>query len=182
MASKNSIACGSVSRPRSPLVGKCHQRVHGGGQPLLRHLARRVRRGEAEPRQARDDHVEVGQQVGEVELQRKRVGPAVHHQECRSVRRLGAQVHEVQVDVVDRGDELRVAVEPRLSHPPVPADPPVDELTKVRGGHARCRTPGRVLRDPAAGKSLAQIREDLVRDVDREGPWLAHDDDVMPSL
>ena len=68
----------------------------------------RVRRGEREARKARDDHMEVGQEVGELELQSEQVRPAVHHEQRGRVASLSAEVGEVDRRVVDVGEELRM--------------------------------------------------------------------------
>src|SRR5687768_12934870 len=82
--------------------------------------------------------------------------------------------------VADVGDELRMPVEPRFPRPPAEHQPLVDELAQVRGRHARRRTPGRVIRNPAAREAGLQVVEHLIGDVEFEGPHLAHDADAMP--
>ena len=144
-----------------------HERVHQRGEALLG--GRLVeRRGEREAGHAHDDHVEVRQQVGEVQLEREGVRPAVHHQERRGVRGRRPQVGEVQRGAVDVGEELRVLVQPGLAGAPVERLPRRDELPQVRRGHARCGPPGGVVEEARARQAVTQVVEDRLRDVDGE--------------
>ena len=77
------LAVGEVARVAEHVR---HERVHQLGEPLLgrsaRRAAARTRTRAGSPRRRATS----GQQVGEVQLQRERVRPAVHHEERRRVR------------------------------------------------------------------------------------------------
>ena len=61
----------------------------------------------------------IGERLDDLELLDHRARPAVRHDQRQGVFVLRPDVDEVDVEAVDLGDELRIAVQPRLDLAPV---------------------------------------------------------------
>ena len=104
-----------------------------------------------------------------------RARPAVGHDQRQRVGLGGAGVDEVEVDVtaavgVDRGRELRPAVQCRFRRPPVVPVQPVCAQA-LNGGELGAVVPpraGDLVRPAGAPQAVAEILQHLIRHVDRE--------------
>src|SRR5260370_23531328 len=67
----------------------------------------------------------IGEWIDDLQLVDHRTWPSVRHDQRQGIFMLGADVDEVDVQIVDCGDEVRYGVEPRLDLAPVIVTLPV---------------------------------------------------------
>ena len=113
-----------------------HQMVEGGGDAgdapagLIRLAA------EAEAGDGGDHHIKagrvraamtrrVGERADQFEEFEHRAGPAMQQQKRHRVGALAAHMEEMQIDAIDRGEKLRLLIEPTLLRAPIEAGAPV---------------------------------------------------------
>jgi len=99
----------------------------------------------------------VGQWIDDLELLDDRARPSVGDDQWKGIRMLRPDMDEVNVETVDLGHELRIAVELRFDFPPiVPIRPIVGELLNRRQLNAlRVVVYGLTLRPSVGQNSLA---------------------------
>ena len=113
----------------------------------------------------------IRQRIDDLQLLDDRAGPAVRDDQRQRVRLLRTHVDEVNVDPIDRGDELRQGVELRLARAPVVLGSPVArEFLNRRELHALRLIRDDLPRGPSCRRDApAQVGERLVRNVNGEG-------------
>ncbi len=134
--------------------------------------------GEAVARHRRNHDVEgvgcgatmrgrIGERLDDLELFDDRAGPSVRDDHGQGVLVLRANVHEVDVQPIDLGDELRLRVQPRLDLAPVIFGRPVArEFLNRRRRHALREIRDRFLFGPSrCVDPLAQLRQFGFRNV-----------------
>jgi hypothetical protein len=113
----------------------------------------------------------IGEWLDDLELLDDRTGPAVRDDERQGVFVLRPDVDEVDVQVVDLGDEIRDGVEPRLDLAPVVVGLPVAQnlLDGLERYTLRIIGDGFLLGQPGLRQAPAQIGQRRLRNVDAEG-------------
>ncbi len=158
-----------------------HQRGDDGAHPLGREarLARLVR--EPVARQRHGHHVKrvgvaaavaggIHEQIADLHELEKRSRPAVDQDDRHRVGRARSPVHEVDVEAVNPGLELRQLVEAALLRPPVVAIAPVGgQLPEIREVGAVVPARARqLIGKPGLCQALLEIAQDRVRHLNLE--------------
>ena len=112
----------------------------------------------------------IGQRADHLQELQRGARPAMRHDQRHGVRMGRADVGELDVDAVDRGDELRQRVQLRLGLAPVVVRAPgADEVLQLRELDAlRLIRDGLPVRPPGRGDAATKIDERRVRHVDAE--------------
>ncbi len=160
-----------------------HELVPGGRDVLGSPAGRGGLAAEPEAWQRRADHVEgvggvapvldwVGQRPDDLVELDNRAGPAVGQHQRGRVEMRGADMQEVDVQPVDRGQELREVVQPRVGGRPVVVLKPVPAQFLEVGQRRALRPVAHSLRvrPPGPAQPFAQVRDVGVGDVNLERP------------
>jgi hypothetical protein len=121
----------------------------------------------------------IGQSIDDLQLLDDRARPTVVDDERQGVFVLRSDMDEVDVQPVDRSDELRPCIQPRLARPPVVVRHPMARELLDHGQ----RDALRLIRDrlplgPIRGRDApTKIVQRFIRDVDVEGADLGGDFD-----
>jgi hypothetical protein len=114
----------------------------------------------------------IGQRVDDLELLDDRAGPSVRDDERQGIFMFRAHVNEMNVQPIDRGDELRQGLELRLHLPPVVICLPIarEHLNRLELYALRLISNG-LLFGPARGRDARTQRLEVrLGGLDRERP------------